>query len=266
ANAQAVRTFLEGIVPEGASDPAAAVRAAAAFARTDKRAPRVIYVGDGAATIGARSPTAIETAVRAGGVPVTVPLPLGAPRCDGEAGGPPRLVVSVDGEQVAVPIEERPAGVLGTRHHKECAIEAVRADVEVRFGDNWVRTGPREAEGDIVVAQRHPGATGRLDELAGNVIFTTATGAAGDDGDSGDDGDDGDDGPLIEVDDDRPSASARVAVSASRCDPHALIEYKRTFIFVAVVGSDGHDPVRLDVVAEGPALAVLGDLRLACLG
>jgi hypothetical protein len=71
ANAQAVRGFLEGTVPEGASDPAAAIRAAAALARTDKRAPRVIYVGDGAATIGARTPAAIETAVRAAGVPLT---------------------------------------------------------------------------------------------------------------------------------------------------------------------------------------------------
>jgi len=71
ANAQAVRTFLDSIVPEGASDPAAAIRAAAALARTDKRVPRVIYVGDGAATIGARTPSALEAAVRVGGVPVT---------------------------------------------------------------------------------------------------------------------------------------------------------------------------------------------------
>ncbi len=62
--AGAVRTFLEGIAPEGASDPAGSIRAAVATSRDAARALRVIYVGDGAPTIGARSASALETSVR----------------------------------------------------------------------------------------------------------------------------------------------------------------------------------------------------------
>jgi len=64
-SADAVRTFLSSITPEGASDPVAAIRLATAHAKSEPgRAARVIYVGDGAATIGARTPAAIESGVR----------------------------------------------------------------------------------------------------------------------------------------------------------------------------------------------------------
>jgi hypothetical protein len=68
------------------------------------------------------------------------------------------------------------------------------------------------------------------------------------------------------VDDSRPAAAPTITVSASRCDPHALIEYKRTFIFAAWVALDDGAAVRVDVVAEGSALAALTELREACLG
>jgi len=38
-------------------------------------------------------------------------------------------------------------------------------------------------------------------------------------------------GPVVTVDDDQPTASTEVTISAARCDPHALTEYKRTFTF-----------------------------------
>ncbi|MBI2395875.1 MAG: FecR domain-containing protein [Deltaproteobacteria bacterium] len=65
AAADSVRTFLSSITPEGASDPTAAIRVASAHARGEPgRAARIIYVGDGAPTIGARTPAAIEASVR----------------------------------------------------------------------------------------------------------------------------------------------------------------------------------------------------------
>lgn len=62
----AVRTFLTGLTPEGASDPVAALQAAAVLAKSAAgRSPRVIYIGDGAATVGARAPMALERGARA---------------------------------------------------------------------------------------------------------------------------------------------------------------------------------------------------------
>jgi hypothetical protein len=66
AKSDAVKAFLAGIMPEGASDPIAALSTAAKIAKSDAaRSPRVVYIGDGAATIGARTPMAIERGARA---------------------------------------------------------------------------------------------------------------------------------------------------------------------------------------------------------
>lgn len=66
AKSEAVKAFLGALTPEGASDPVAALETAAKVAKSDAaRSPRVIYIGDGAPTIGARSPLAIERGARA---------------------------------------------------------------------------------------------------------------------------------------------------------------------------------------------------------
>jgi hypothetical protein len=66
-----------------------------------------------------------------------------------------------------------------------------------------------------------------------------------------------------------PSARMPVVVTAGRCDPHAVAEYKRTFVFTAWVrvgGDDGDDdPVRVDIAAEGAARRALEDLLTGCL-
>jgi hypothetical protein len=68
------------------------------------------------------------------------------------------------------------------------------------------------------------------------------------------------------VSNDRPSASAPITITASRCDPHALIEYKRTFIFTASIQMDSAEPARVDIKAEGAARRALEDLLTSCLG
>ncbi len=227
-------------------------------------AVRVRYEGDHDVRLGAIqlssplfepvAPQPRDPVVHAGGGLVTMPLQFGPARCDAEADGPPQLLTDVDGEDVAVAIEESPSGLLADLHARECAVAAVRADVGLRFGDDWVRTAARQAEGDLEVVQRHTGVTAALDELQGNVIFTLDTVDAGGQAD-----------PLVEVSDDQPSGTVHVAITASRCDPHALIEYKRTFIFVAWIALGDDDPVRVDIEAEGEARRVLEGVRLACL-
>ncbi|MBK7580416.1 MAG: FecR domain-containing protein [Myxococcales bacterium] len=76
------RHFLEGIVPEGASDPTVAVRAARSAASSSSgKDLRVVYIGDGAPTSGAIRPAyvtrAIEDAMPAGSGTVTA-IAIGA--------------------------------------------------------------------------------------------------------------------------------------------------------------------------------------------
>lgn len=65
ATSREVRRFLENQTPQGASDVTLAVARGFAALRDSGAAPRVIYVGDGTATVGPTRPATIERAVRA---------------------------------------------------------------------------------------------------------------------------------------------------------------------------------------------------------
>jgi hypothetical protein len=51
-----------------------------------------------------------------------------------------------------------------------------------------------------------------------------------------------------------------------RCDPHALIESKRTFQFPVEVRLDGGQPARVVLEAEGPTRDRFQDLIEVCIG
>jgi hypothetical protein len=196
-------------------------------------------------------PEVRDAVVPANGRPVAVPLAFGTARCDGEAEAPAQLVTDVGGEEVRVELEEVPAGVLAALNEAECAAAAVLEDVDIRLGDEWERTAPRTVAGDIEVAQRRAGVTATVEEVAGNVIFSAGTTA---------------DAPAaLRVSDDVPSAATGLVVRAARCDPHALTEYKRTFILTARVRVGDADPVRVDLPAEGAARRTLEALLTQCL-
>jgi hypothetical protein len=196
-------------------------------------------------------PEVRDAVVPASGRPVAVPLPFGTARCDGVTEAPAELVTDVDGEEVRVELEEVPAGILAALHDAECAAAALFDDVDIRLGDQWEQTAPRTVTGDIEVAQRSRGVTATVEEVAGNVIFSAGTA--------------GDDTTALQVSDDVPSASAGLVISAARCDPHALTEYKRTFILTARVRVGDAEPVRVDLPAEGAARRTLEDLLTQCL-
>ncbi|HOU89606.1 MAG TPA: FecR domain-containing protein [Polyangiaceae bacterium] len=59
-----VRSWLDGIQPEGASDPTAAIQAARGAASGARGALRVVYVGDGTPTAGPLRPATVADAVR----------------------------------------------------------------------------------------------------------------------------------------------------------------------------------------------------------
>ncbi|HEY6697213.1 MAG TPA: hypothetical protein VIZ67_03240 [Acidimicrobiales bacterium] len=183
---------------------------------------------------------------------VAIPLPFGTAQCDDVTDEPPELIARLAGEEVRVALEERPSGLLSTLHDLECAATEVLASVDLRLGDTWKRTEARTIEGEIELDQRSSGVTAMLDEVRGNVIFSVSTAGAG--------------GAPVEVADDEPSAAGRIAITAARCDPHALIEYKRTFIFSAYVEVDGGERTRVDITAEGGARRALEELLRSCIG
>jgi hypothetical protein len=204
-------------------------------------------------------PEAREGRLPPAGRRLVMPLPFGRARCDGGNGSGDAgdehaavLVADVDGQAVRVPIEQRPSDLLVDLHGAECAAAAVLADVELRLGDTWRPTDPRTLEGELELSQRRNGAEATVEAVEGNVIFTVG-------GDAASPG-------ALAVSNDRPAASAAIAITASRCDPHALIEYKRTFIFTASIRVDSAEPARVDIKAEGAARRALEDLLTSCLG
>jgi len=197
------------------------------------------------------APTDRGTTLDAGDRPLLMPIPFGTALCDGEADGPAELVATVDGDEVRVPLTERPAGMLAHLHGLECASAEVLEDVALELTGDWVVTDPHTATGQLTVTQRTPGVTATVDEVLGNVIFGLTTATAG---------------PVLTIGDDQPTAAVGITISASRCDPHALIEYKRTFKFAVEVRVGDADPVPVDVEAQGDARAALGELIRSCVG
>ena len=183
---------------------------------------------------------------------VAIPLPFGTAQCDDVADDPPELIARLASDDVPVAIEEIPSGVLSELNTEECAATAVLASVDLHLGDTWQRTEGRTIEGEVELAQRSSGVTATLDELRGNVIFAVSVG--------------GEAGSALEVADATPTAAGPVAITAARCDPHALIEYKRTFIFTAYVVVDDGEPTRVDFEAEGGARRALEELLRSCMG
>jgi len=204
-------------------------------------------------------PQARDARLRTGGRALVMPLKYGDADCDVDPSdaGPARMVATVGGtgETIRLDLAEQPDDLLAGLHADECEVQGVLDQVDVAFGDTWTRTADKQYETTIELAQRTEGTTATLEEMRGNVIFGVA--------DLDPDHAPGD--PWAVVDDDHPTASVPMRVEAGRCDPHALTEYKRTFILVAMVAVGDADPVRIDVRAEGPAHDALATLLEACL-
>lgn len=201
-----------------------------------------------------------DPVLRADDGPVAMPLAFGDARCEGDTGDPTRVILTVDGEEVAVATEESPPGLLAGLRDTECEVAAVRERVDLRLGEQWERTGPRTVVGTIDAELLEPGATVAVVGVEGNVIFSLGVEPS----DAGTPAEP--DEPLVEVDDDGPTGTIAVGLTAARCDPHALIEYKRTFTFVALVDAGDGEPVRVDVTAEGAAQQALQASLTACIG
>ena len=192
-----------------------------------------------------------EVLLMPGGRRFVLPVPYGEVQCDNEPDERFAVVVVVDsGEELQMPAAEDYPGAIGRLHGRECAAAAVRERADLRFGDRWTRDG-NAVSGELVLEQLRPGEPVTVDDAAGSVIFTIRV--------------DDDEPPILRVTDDEPLAGVPVTVSAERCDPHALGESKRTFIFLAWVAVGEAEPVAMDLEPTGAARSALEQVFSTCM-
>jgi len=181
-----------------------------------------------------------------------VPVPFGSARCDVDdpAGAVVVLTVRADGgrREVAVPLADREPGLLRA-HRLACAVEAVTAAASVELVPPWVRDPDRpDALRTTLVLRRRTAGAVTVDEVRGNVLFSVEPPARP---------------PLVALSDDGQEARAPLVVRATRCDPHALIESKRSFTFPVQARLDGGEvtavPVTVDAAGRAALQALLDD-------
>ena len=185
----------------------------------------------------------------AGGRRLVLALPYGEVRCDGEPGPTfPVRVVLDGGEELHLDAPEEYEGAVARLHARECAAADVRERVDVTWGDEWVQDGSTVA-GELQLDQRHPGEPVAIDDATGNVIFTLRLEATH---------------PVLAVSDDAPSATVPVTISADRCDPHAVAEFKTPYLFLSWATVGDGDPVPVPLELTGAARQALVDLIATC--
>jgi hypothetical protein len=99
------------------------------------------------------------------------------------------------------------------------------------------------------MAQRHTGEAVVMDDAVGNVIFNLVLRESH---------------PVLGVTDEEPVASVPVTIRADRCDPHAVAEFKRPYVFLSWVAVGDGEPVPVELVLTGGARQALVDLIATC--
>jgi hypothetical protein len=196
-----------------------------------------------------RPRTERDMTLQPGGRRLVVPLPYGEVRCDGKPEATFGVVVVLDdGEELHLDAPEEYDGAVGRLHDRECAAADVLDRVDITFGDDWTRDGS-VISGELSLEQRRSGESVAIDDAVGNVIFTLVLEDAH---------------PVLRVSDNEPTAHVPVTISADRCDPHAVAEFKRPYVFLSWVAIGDGDPVPVELELQGGARAALVDLIAAC--
>jgi len=207
---------------------------------------RVQLVSDQFATLPA---TNRETMLQPDGPRIVLPLPYGEVRCGGEPTETFEVLVVVDdGEELRLDATEEYDGAVGRLHSRECAAADVRERVDIIFGEEWTRDGI-VISGELRLEQRHDGQPVAIDDAVGNVLFTLRLEQAH---------------PVLRVSDEEPSARVPVTISADRCDPHAVAEFKQPYQFLSWVAVGEAEPVPVELVLTGGARVALDELIAAC--
>lgn len=162
------------------------------------------------------------TPVQAGGKPIETPIDYGEAVCQEGVSGIATIAVAVlaEGQEEYLLLFVEPAGeeVLARLHDSECRQRAVAEAVTISFGPRWESTARAVARGQIELSRAATDETVAVEQAAGTVIFTldVLSGHGSD---------------VVVLEDDQDRAMVDVEISAARCDPHALIESKKTYSF-----------------------------------
>ena len=185
-----------------------------------------------------------------------VPVPFGAPRCDADSPDGAVVVVGLrtaDGaREVEVPLADGEPGLVRA-HRIACAADDVAEQVALSLGPPW--TQEATDEGLVLVTSLRLDRQGeqpvRVTQLSGNILFTVRTPAT--------------EPVVVALPAGAATAAAEVRITATRCEPHALTESKRSFTFplFAAVGDDEPAPVQVTADPAGPA-ALQALLDAAC--
>lgn len=179
------------------------------------------------------------------GRPRIVPVPFGAPRCGVDDATGARVVVGVrtaDGVRyVEVPLLDGEPGLVRA-HRLACAVERVAEVVDLELAD-WSVGPSLQGDGTLRLTRRAAGAVA-VAAVGSNLLFSVEPAAE----------------PLLVLPDGSSDATVPVRLRATRCDPHALTESKRSFTFPVVVALDGGEPARVEVTVTGSDRDVLQDV------
>ena len=163
-----------------------------------------------------------------------VPVPIGAARCTGTLGTP---AVVVDDRRVAIDADGR--ALLDRLVDDACRREALDRQVDVAFSpDDAVAISPVEVEATLRLRRTGGDDTVTVDAIGSNVIFAVTA-------------------PTATLGADDSVLEVRVLLNASRCEPHALAESKKTWLFPVWLALGSGTPQHLELEITGRARALL---------
>lgn len=162
------------------------------------------------------------------GLRVDLPVTVGEALCDGGDARPGEgatVVLAVrpaDGNlrEVSAPLDH-PNDVLDRLQADECRRRALTEAADIGFGPSWVLEGSGAGailRGSILMRRLAAEDALALTRLSGSVIFSVHPAGQPHE-------------PVLLLDPATGSAELPIEVTAGRCDPHALAESKRTYVF-----------------------------------
>jgi hypothetical protein len=209
-------------------------------------------------------PEAKDTVLAPTGQRLDLPVAYGPPQCSGPSAGrpsPPVALMSVrnaeDTSAAATDLRVSIRGatkLLDLRHALECRQRAAQEAADISFGSSWKLIGSgrqSRVRSELVVRRRASQQKVTVTEVGGGIIFGVRLL-------------DERDGPAVRLPAGRRRAVAALEISASRCDPHALIESKRTFTFTLYVRLGGAPEVFLPLEATGEGRRLLEESLARC--
>ena len=189
-----------------------------------------------------------DDVVRPGGR-TAFPVPLGEADCRRTTSGSAAVVGLREGGTVREVLLPVPADdpVLPRLHGRACALEEVAAAVDLALTTSAPDGGV--VRGELVLRRRSGTAEVRLTDVQSSILFLLQP--AG--------------GLPLALPPGRRRAALPVVLRAVRCDPHALLESKRSYTFPVFVALDGGEPLQVPVTADGAGRARLDEvLRDRC--